>query len=572
MNLPSRLFKPWLSHQQDLLCLQIVSIDSFSLNSITPRKQLKQDFRSTVIMSFHSGWLPDIYDANDKPYRCQMEGPLEAKVDLSVKHPGWLDEVYDQRQIGSCTANATAAAFRFLAHKLEKSSTRLVIDPSRAWIYYYARVLPVLERDEVYPEVLGDTGSDTRNAMKAIKQFGVCPEKSWPYEEANIPLMPSVSAQKEAKPANVVEYCRLDPDHPDHIEKQMTLEEKKAVGVVTLSLLRQCLSEGYPVVFGYWYYWEFPPFNKEAETWVLPALPESQQHSPPPKRYNREKAAPETLGGHTVLAIGYDDSRKQVLCQNSWGTGLNADGKPDAGQSKDGRFWMDYSWITDWEASDDFWMIRETQRPDPAADVPAGVPASLLCAPEIEAELVAAERAFLTAKNNRERFAEYRFDYPVGSELEWSMERRFNDADDLVDKIGHGKWPTQIVAICGPRHPLNQLKGVRLCYGDTILSHGGVDEWESRTVAECNLAEGEKIIRVKIYKQLESAGGEVAALQIVTNKDKTWVWQDLVGPEESTSRDFTPPPGFTGLKGFYGHCTSDSENSKVQRLGLIWGR
>ena len=156
----------------------------------------------------------------------------------------------------------------------------------------------------------------------------------------NLSTTPPEDAYVAAKAAKAVEYCRLDPDHPEEVEEELSLEEKKAVGIVTLIQLKQCLSEGYPVVFGFWYYWEQPPWVKHRnDIWELPALPADQQHKGPPHN---------GYGGHTVLAIGYDESRKQVLCQNSWG--------PE--WSHDGKFWIAYSWISDWEATDDFWMIR----------------------------------------------------------------------------------------------------------------------------------------------------------------------------------------------------------------------
>jgi hypothetical protein len=41
----------------------------------------------------------------------------------------------------------------------------------------------------------------------------------------------------EARKIHVMEYCRLDPDHPPWVEDQMTTKEREAVGLVTLSRL-----------------------------------------------------------------------------------------------------------------------------------------------------------------------------------------------------------------------------------------------------------------------------------------------------------------------------------------------
>lgn len=51
-------------------------------------------------------------------------------------------------------------------------------------------------------------------------------------------------------------------------------------------------------------------------------------------------------GAHSVLAIGYDDEKRRILCQNSWGPG------------KTDMFYMGYEWILDFDATADFWMLR----------------------------------------------------------------------------------------------------------------------------------------------------------------------------------------------------------------------
>jgi C1A family cysteine protease len=54
------------------------------------------------------------------------------------------------------------------------------------------------------------------------------------------------------------------------------------------------------------------------------------------------------LGGHAVLAVGYDDPSQRFIVRNSWG--------PDWGQA--GYFTMPYAYLLDENLSDDFWTIR----------------------------------------------------------------------------------------------------------------------------------------------------------------------------------------------------------------------
>jgi C1A family cysteine protease len=327
-------------------------------------------------MSESKGWIPEKYDPNDKPYRSRLKGLIKPRVNLAEEHPEWLEEIYSQLSTGSCVANATSSAYRYLAHKLNQdpqTKSPLMDDPSRLFVYYNARLLPRLESKKVAansgaaqkPPTLRDLGSQNRNSFKGLNLYGVCCEKTWPFnvikvtvgdkeedQVENLNKLPSDTAYEEAKRSHAVEYCRLDPDHPEEVESHLSTEERKAVGIVTLMQLKQCLSEGYPVVFGFWYYWDEPPWIMNKDEWELPELPISMQHAVPPRKWDKEEKKYVSLGGHTVLAIGYDESRKQVLCQNSWGSDW----------SEKGRFWIAYSWITDWEATDDFWMIRLIER------------------------------------------------------------------------------------------------------------------------------------------------------------------------------------------------------------------
>ncbi|MBK5273473.1 MAG: hypothetical protein JJE30_00260 [Desulfuromonadales bacterium] len=55
------------------------------------------------------------------------------------------------------------------------------------------------------------------------------------------------------------------------------------------------------------------------------------------------------LGGHAVMAVGYDDKAKRFTVRNSWG--------PDWG--KKGYFTMPYDYLADRNLSDDFWTVRQ---------------------------------------------------------------------------------------------------------------------------------------------------------------------------------------------------------------------
>lgn len=58
-------------------------------------------------------------------------------------------------------------------------------------------------------------------------------------------------------------------------------------------------------------------------------------------------------GGHAVVAVAWDNDNERVLCKNSWG------------QANYPYFWMQYHWITDFEATDDFWVVRTIDHSNP---------------------------------------------------------------------------------------------------------------------------------------------------------------------------------------------------------------
>ena len=55
------------------------------------------------------------------------------------------------------------------------------------------------------------------------------------------------------------------------------------------------------------------------------------------------------LGGHAVLAVGYDDAKQVLIVRNSWGTAWG-DG---------GYFYMPYAIVTELKLALDFWTIRK---------------------------------------------------------------------------------------------------------------------------------------------------------------------------------------------------------------------
>lgn len=248
----------------------------------------------------HYGWAPDEPDARDHHYAPPRLGALPAKFSLRDAFP----PPYYQGQLKSCAANAIAAAIQFDRTKQRLPSGKLT--PSRLFIYYNARAIE--------GTVAWNAPTRVRNVVKGVAKHGACFEgrsaDQWPYVIKLFKHKPRPTCFKAATKDRVLQYSRVARDI-DH--------------------LKACLASGYPFVFGFWAY-DSIEARAVVQTGAIP-LP---------------KAHEKKLGGHVVLAIGYDDAKRQVLIRNSWGTKWG----------KGGYGTMPYDYVLNPDLASDFWTIR----------------------------------------------------------------------------------------------------------------------------------------------------------------------------------------------------------------------
>jgi C1A family cysteine protease len=250
-----------------------------------------------IVIPRRYGWVPDVPDHRDHLYAAPVVhlAKLPAKKDLRPHCP----PVYNQGQLGSCTANAIGAAIQFerLKQKLKPNFV-----PSRLFIYYNERVME--------HSVHSDSGAQIRDGIKSVAKQGDCPEKEWPYDIKKFDAKPTAACFKDAVKYKAVQYQRV---------------------AQVLNQMKGCLASGYPFVFGFSVYTEFEG-DAVAKTGMM--------GMPGPKE--------KLLGGHAVMAVGYNDSEQRFIVRNSWGNKWGIKG----------YFTMPYSYITDSNLADDFWTIR----------------------------------------------------------------------------------------------------------------------------------------------------------------------------------------------------------------------
>ncbi len=251
------------------------------------------------------GWVRDLPDHRDLMYAAPLtRKPLPPSCDLRTT---FQVPPYDQGELGSCTGNAIAAAVHFAR---QKSGEKPDFVPSRLFIYYGER--------DLEGTVDQDSGAQIRDGMKVVAKLGVCPESSspkaqpydWPYDIQKFTQKPPPPCYEFALAHQVTSYRRIQQ---------------------VLTQMRACLASGFPFVFGFTVYTSFES-EDVAKTGVV-NLPAGDE---------------DVLGGHAVLAMGYDDASQRFLVRNSWGV--------DWGQR--GYFTMPYAYLTDQHLASDFWTVR----------------------------------------------------------------------------------------------------------------------------------------------------------------------------------------------------------------------
>jgi C1A family cysteine protease len=269
------------------------------------------------------GWLRDHPSLRDYTVEHEKVAPLleqtsapEAAAPSKVDLRQWCSAIEDQGALGSCTAHAGVGMIEYYQRKAYGKH----INASRAFLYKTTRKLAGFS---------GDSGAFLRNTMGAMALFGVVPEQYWPYKTADFDKEPSAFCYAFAQSFQSIVYYRLDP--PGASRSQV------------LASIKSHLASQMPSMFGFSVFESI--YDDNSGRIPLPTNKESM------------------VGGHAVMAVGYDDTMKiknprpggketkgALLIRNSWGTSW--------GQK--GYGWLPYAYVTEYLA-DDWWVLQQQE-------------------------------------------------------------------------------------------------------------------------------------------------------------------------------------------------------------------
>lgn len=226
--------------------------------------------------------VPTIMAANGKEFALGFDDARYKQVEKKVKVrklprqnmlPTRIDlaetcsPVANQSKLGACTAFAVGKGFReFQINKRNERKVAL----SAMYLYYEARARWGNENEP--------TGSTITDNMAVLEEKGMATDATMPYDIAKYMIAPTAAAHAEAK-----EFRYSD-----------------GVRIGSFDDVQAALAKGEAVMFAYDV---MESFRRIGPDGMMP-VPQ-----PGEKR----------LGGHAVLAVGYDNQKQVVKVRNSWG-------------------------------------------------------------------------------------------------------------------------------------------------------------------------------------------------------------------------------------------------------------
>ena len=204
----------------------------------------------------------------------RKKGPSSpGKADLRRYFP----PARNQGSLGSCSAFAATGMMEAVLNIKGKKAPHL----SELFFYYAER--EQMEKDGLVPKATKrDTGAFMFVASQAAVRFGSLPEKEVPYRTGKAALAYDATAEQY------------------EAAKEFKFAKRKRVK--TVRGIKSALDQKKPVLMGIHLYQSFMT-KTVARSGEVPMPMKGEQ----------------SVGGHAVVAVGYDDSKEAFIMRNSWG-------------------------------------------------------------------------------------------------------------------------------------------------------------------------------------------------------------------------------------------------------------
>ncbi len=204
-----------------------------------------------------------------KAFRKKAKGFAKA-IDFKISMP----PIYDQGNLGSCVSNATGGCVSYMNWR----RTGKYFNISRLYNYFTARGM--LSAGESIPQyIIQDSGLYIQSGCNAIKQYGALAEPLYPYLINKFAYLPPATIFAEAFKHKNITFVAIGKNL-DSIKSVLTNKQPFIIGINVYENL-------------------FDATTTSTGTIKMPAG--------------------ELLGGHAIVAVGYDDTKQVCIIRNSWG-------------------------------------------------------------------------------------------------------------------------------------------------------------------------------------------------------------------------------------------------------------
>ncbi len=239
----------------------------------------------------HYGHIPSKVLPTDKFYADHFPMLKASKLPASVSLLPWMGAVKNQLSLGACTAFAGSEMREYLSKRFVGTMVPL----SPLFLYFVER--------QIDGDISEDVGSSIATTVKALHEYGICPETDDPYVVANFAKIPTQQDYSDAK-------------------KYVTGDQYRLANITDM---QNTLNNGFVFELGFLVYSSFES-DATAATGIMTMPAKSEQ----------------LLGGHAVCCWGYSNTfafpgtslKGALMCRNSWGAWGNA-----------GNFYMPYAYV-----------------------------------------------------------------------------------------------------------------------------------------------------------------------------------------------------------------------------------